>query len=68
MDYDLMLLLKGVLTLIWCNKPHTDLYLSQIPSLAILHGQQWQVIGGHNFLHPLRNLPCCDHINMIQPE
>lgn len=42
--------------------------LSQIASLAVLHGQKWQVVGGHQPPHPLRNLPSCDHVNMIQPE
>lgn len=44
-----------------------DLYLSQIASLAVLHCQQRQVVGGHQFLHPLRNFSGCNNVDMIQP-
>lgn len=44
------------------------LYLPQVASLTVLHCQQWQVIGGHKFLHSLWNLSGCNHIDMVQPE
>lgn len=51
-----------------CTFLQTDFYLSQVPSLTVLHCQQRQVIGGHKFLHSLWNLSGCNHIDMVQPE
>lgn len=43
-------------------------YLPQVPALAVLHSQKRKAIGGHEILHSVRNLSCCDYIHMIQPD
>lgn len=55
----------------YCHKHHMIKlvkYLPQVSSLAVLHSQQWQVICGHQLLHPFRNVPGCHNVDMIQPE
>lgn len=35
--------------------------------MAVLHGQQWQVIW-RKLLHPFRDVTGSHHIGMVQPE
>lgn len=42
-------------------------HLSEVSSLAVLHGQQGQVIGSQ-VLHPLGDIPRCHHTGVVQPR
>lgn len=46
----------------------TAFYLPQVSTLTVLHGQQRQIIGGHQFLHSFRNFSGSNHVHMIQPK
>lgn len=45
------------------GKPH----LPEISSLAVLHGQQGQVVGSQ-VLHALRDIAGSHHIGVVQPK